>query len=396
MTSRERFLRVLNGQVPDRVPVTLFIQDTGHFLNQIYPDIDPWDFETLQLRVIELQKELGVDVFVRMLSCTNDCWHVHFGGVDIEHPTETWQIDTIQRWKNDKTLLKKSRISTPDGVLTQQMSIFEGRKGTWMMACTEKPIKTPAELEIAMKYEPHMPEDWPGKAAKRVARIKQALGDDGILGVWSPHGPFNTASLLVDQDQLYCLFLTDPDYYKRLMEFSIARTVDYLRAIDKAGVDVHCIGGNVAGGFVGVRHYEEHILPFEKRYMAIVQENGTPGCYHNCGEIMNLVSSYKMLGARWVEPFSPYPLGDADLARAKEIVGGAYVITGGVDQVNVLQKGVVDDVKKITEQTIKIGKPNGGFILQSADFLEYDTPLENLEAYVETAMQYAEYPSTPL
>jgi uroporphyrinogen-III decarboxylase len=32
MTSRERFLKVLQGEMPDRVPVTLFIQDQGHFL----------------------------------------------------------------------------------------------------------------------------------------------------------------------------------------------------------------------------------------------------------------------------------------------------------------------------------------------------------------------------
>ncbi len=391
MRPRERFLKVLGGEMPDRVPVTLFIQDTGHFLNQMYPDVDAWEFEALQLKVIELQKQLGADVFVRMLFCTDDSHHWLFGGVDIDHSTEEWRIETAERWKNEQTLLRRSTITTPGGVLTQEMSIFEGRKGTWMMACTEKPVKGPGDLEIAMKYEPRMPADWPARAKQRVSRIRAALGDDGILGVWSPYGPYNTISLLIDHSEVYSLFLTDPEYFKQLMEFSIDRSVDYLRAIDAAGVDVHCIGGNVGGGFLGERFFDEHILPFEKRYMDIVQENGTAGCYHNCGEIMNLVNSYKKLGARWVEPFSPYPLGDADLAKAKAVVGGAYVITGGIDQVNVLQKGSLDDVKRLTEETIKIGKAGGGFVLQSADFLEYGTPIENIAAYVETAMQYADY-----
>ena len=39
MNSRERFLSVLGGDVPDRVPVTLFIQDSGHFLNQVCPTL---------------------------------------------------------------------------------------------------------------------------------------------------------------------------------------------------------------------------------------------------------------------------------------------------------------------------------------------------------------------
>ena len=391
MTSKERFLKVLQGHIPDRVPVTLFIQDSGHFINQVYPDIDPWELEALQLKVIELQKQLGVDVFVRMMSCTDDSFHWMWGGVDVDHQTENWQIETTEFNKDDKTRIKSSKITTPDGVLTQQMSVHEGRKGTWMMACTEKPIKKPSDLDIAIKYEPRMPDDWPQRAAQRVSRIKEALGDSGIVGTWSPHGPFNTLSLLIDHSELYCIFLTDPDYYKKLMEFSIERTVDYLRAIDAAGVDVHCIGGNVPGGFLGEKFYDEYILPFEKRYMDIVQENGTPGCYHNCGEIMNLVNSYKKLGVKWVEPFSPYPLGDADLAKAKEIINGAYVITGGIDQVNILQNGTIEDVKKTTEETIKIGKPGGKFILQTADFIEYGTPIENVEAYVETAMQFADY-----
>ena len=391
MTSKERFLKVLQGHIPDRVPVTLFIQDSGHFINQVYPDIDPWDLEALQLKVIELQTQLGVDVFVRMMACTDDSFHWMWGGVDVDHQTENWQIETAEFNKDDKTRIKSSKITTPDGILTQQMSVHEGRKGTWMMACTEKPIKKPSDLDIAIKYEPRMPDDWPQRAAQRVSRIKEALGDSGIVGTWSPHGPFNTLSLLIDHSELYCIFLTDPDYYKKLMEFSIERTVDYLRAIDAAGVDVHCIGGNVPGGFLGEKFYDEYILPFEKRYMDIVQENGTPGCYHNCGEIMNLVNSYKKLGVKWVEPFSPYPLGDADLAKAKEIINGAYVITGGIDQVNILQNGTIEGVKKTTEETIKIGKPGGKFILQTADFIEYGTLIENIEAYVETAMQFADY-----
>jgi len=391
MTSRGRFLKVLNGEIPDRTAVTLFIQDSGHFINQMYPEIDPWDFETLQLKVIECQKQFGVDVFVRVLFCTDDSYHFIIGGVDIDHETENWEVKTTESMKNESTLLRKSKIRTPDGVLTQEVSIFEGNKGTIMFACTKKPIQSFDDLKIAMKYEPKMPSDWPGRAKGRLEKIKAALGDAGIVGTWSPYGPFNTVSLLIDHSELYSLFLTDPDYYHNLMQFSIERTVDYVRAIDAAGVDTHCIGGNVAGGFLGEKFFDEYILPYEKQYMDVVQENGTPGCYHNCGEIMNLVNSYKKIGVKWVEPFSPYPLGDADLAKAKAMVDGAYVMTGGIDQVNVLQKGSVDEVKRVTEETIKTGKPGGKFILQSADFLEYGTPVENVEAYVKTALEFADY-----
>jgi uroporphyrinogen decarboxylase len=390
MNSRERFLRVLNEQMPDRVPVTLFIVDQGHFLEQMYPDADPLDYEALQLKVIEIQKQLGVDVFVRQLFGLNDPLSIHMGGLDVSQQTDNWEIHQEQ-FNNGPTVITKSTVKTPDGALTQEFSVNQLRPGTFMYACTQKPIKTPQDLDIAIKYEPKMPKDWPQRARKKVQKLKAAVGNDGIVGSWSPHGPFNNASLLIDHDVLYSLFLTDYNFYQKLIMFAMERCLDYARAIDDAGVDVHCVGGNVPGGFLGKKCYDEFVLPFEKRYIEFIQANGTPAMYHNCGQIMNLVESYKNLGVRAVEPFSPFPLGDADLAEAKRIVNGEYVIVGGVDQVNVIQNGTVDEIKRTTEETMKTGKPGGRFILQSADFLEYSTPVKNIEAYVETAMQFAGY-----
>jgi len=390
MTTRGRFLKVFNGEMPDRVPVTLFIADQGHFLNQMYPDIDPWDFLTLQLKVLELQKQLGADVFVRLLYGINDPLSIHMGGLNVEQQSENWEVCT-KEIQNGNTLIKRSTIKTPDGILTQDFSINENRKGTYMYGCTKKPIEKPSDLDIAIKYEPHMPNEYKEKVKRIVKKVKDTVGEDGIVGTWTPHGPFNNASLLIKEELLYMLFLIDYDFYEKLMNFAMERILDYTQAIDEAGPDVHCVGGNVPGGFLGRETYEKYILPFEKKYITIVQKNGIPAMYHNCGQIMNLVESYKKLGVRIVEPFSPPPLGDANLKKAKKMVKGDYIILGGVDQVNVIQKGTIDQVKKITEKTIKIGKPGGKFILQSVDFLEYGTPVENVKAFVEVGKQYSEY-----
>jgi uroporphyrinogen-III decarboxylase len=393
MTGRERLLKAFNGDLTDRVPVCLFMADQGHFLTQVYPDLDQWDHEACQLKIIEIQRELGVDILLRCLYGINDPLTIHTGGLDTSQQTENWEVHTEEIIKGTTTIYR-STIRTPDGTLTQDYSVNEIRPNTFMYGCTKKPIKMMEDLDIAIKYEPRMPSHWPAQVKERVQRLKYALRDDGVMGSWTPHGPFNNASLLIDHDELYTLFLTDYEFYEKLMTFAADRILDYTLAMDEAGVDVHCVGGNVPGGFLGKRSYDKYILPFEKKYMKFVQQNGTLAMYHNCGEIMNLVESYKELGAKIVEPFSPSPLGDADHEKAVELIDGDYVVIFGVDQVNVLQKGTIDDVKKITEKTMligKSGKQRGKFILQSADFLEYGTPIENLEAYVETAMQFAEY-----
>jgi uroporphyrinogen-III decarboxylase len=367
--------------------------DQGHFITQVYPDLDPWDHESCQLKIIEIQRELGVDILLRCLYGINDPLTIHTGGLDTSQQSENWEVETEKIIKGTTTIYR-STINTPDGVLTQDYSVNEIRPNTFMYACTQKPIKSPEDLDIARKYEPRMPSHWPEQVKKRVQRLKEALGEDGVMGSWTPHGPFNNASLLIDHDELYTLFMTDYEFYEKLMTFAADRILDYTRAMDNAGVDVHCVGGNVPGGFMGKRTYDKFILPFEKKYMDFVQEKGTPAMYHNCGEIMNLVESYIELGAKIVEPFSPAPLGDADHQKVVETIDGEYVVIFGVDQVNLLQKGSIDDIKQVTEKTMKIGKSGtqrGKFVIQSADFLEYGTPLVNLQAYVETAKQYADY-----
>jgi uroporphyrinogen decarboxylase len=381
----------MSGETPDRVPVTLFIVDQGHFLSQMYPEADPWDHESLQLKLIELQRQLGADVFIRVLYGMGNPQAFYYGGVDISRQTDCWEVQTEES-RHGNTVTWKSTIRTPGGTIAQELCRNEIRPGTYVYACTKKPIKTAADLDIIAQYEPRMPESFPQDVRRHIQRLKNALGDSGILGAWSLGGPFNNASLLIDHQELYTLFLTDYEFYERLMNFTMDRVLDYVRAIDQAGVDVHCLGGNVPGGFLGRKTFDRYILPFEKKFIDFVQRNGTPAMYHNCGEIMNLVESYKELGARVVEPFSPPPLGDADLAQAKRLAGQSYAILAGIDQVNVLQKGTVAEVERATTAAMRAGKPGGGFILQPVDFLEYGTPPENVEAYIKTAISLAEYP----
>ena len=156
MTGRERFLKVFSGESIDRVPVTLFIADQGHFLNQMYPDVDSQDFETLQLKVVELQKQLGVDLFVRLLYGINDPLNIIYGGLDVSQQTDTWEV-SMEKVQQGSTLIERAAINTPDGTLTQDFSINEIRPGTFMYACTKLPIESPEDLAMAVKYEAKMP-----------------------------------------------------------------------------------------------------------------------------------------------------------------------------------------------------------------------------------------------
>ena len=48
----------------------------------------------LQLKVIEIQKQLGADVFVRQLYGLSDPLSIHCGGLNVSQQTENWEVQT--------------------------------------------------------------------------------------------------------------------------------------------------------------------------------------------------------------------------------------------------------------------------------------------------------------
>ena len=120
-----------------------------------------------------------------------------------------------------------------------------------------------------------------------VASIKSYLGDDGIISSWANGGLFNDLAGIIDQTELYSLFLEDEDFYEALMEFAKKRVYDYTDAVLASGVDAICVRGNAAGGFVGNNCFHEYIMPYEREYLKYVQRNGVPAIYHNCGKSWN-------------------------------------------------------------------------------------------------------------
>jgi len=255
MNSRERLLQTINGDQTDRVPVTLFIQDHGHYIHQLYPDIDPFNYEELTFSVIDYQRKLGCDVFARMIFDLYHPLNICLGGLNDGEETHQWKVET-KYVEDGNNYVKKSRITTPEGVLTQNFVRTSQNKGTYVYCCNNKPVTSEEELDLAMKYEPGMSSEYRDMVMEKIRRIKMYIGDDGILGTWVSGGPFNNASMIIDHSELYMLFMTNPEYFKKLMQFTTDRTLAYTQAFIDAGADVMLVGGNVPGGFLGTDMYE--------------------------------------------------------------------------------------------------------------------------------------------
>ena len=96
-------------------------------------------------------------------------------------------------------------------------------------------------------------------------------------------------------------------------------------------------------------------------------------------------------GVDILETCTPPPVGDFDLALAKQKVGHKITIKGYIDLIYVVQQGAPDLIDRTIREAMEIAKPGGGFIIGSSDSFREGTPKENIAAYFKACKQYGKY-----
>jgi hypothetical protein len=386
MTSRERLLRVLNGGVPDRTPVTLFVTDTDIEDGPPNCVLDRRTENTIE-DLIRFHEILGIDIMLRT-------------GIDVFEPiafdsytdewTNTWEFST------DRKKLTHT-IATPSGNLTETFGLegeeFHGDPSKdWMKlrnVRTEALVKGPDDLRIIKKHRPNIP----GYGLSHTKRIQGRLGDSGIVLPRVPSSVFNSAFGLRKLEDLFMDPLVNPDLYHELMEFCTNDVTEVGQAVAKAGGDVMRVVGNIANaGMVGSKFYRDHIFAYEKRYIDALASEGVKVLFHNCGRCTALLEVYRdMLDGQALESLSTAGSGGdvTSLKRARAQLGDGVVMVGNFDQVHLLRQGTRDEIRAEVQKIFNETKGDDRFIFSTSDSIVPGTPKENIQALVEAALECA-------
>ena len=96
-------------------------------------------------------------------------------------------------------------------------------------------------------------------------------------------------------------------------------------------------------------------------------------------------------GVDILETCTPPPVGDFDLAVAKEKIGRKTTIKGCIDLLYVVKHGTPKLIENTVREAMEIAKPGGGFIIGSSDSIRDGTPPANMKAYFEACKEYGRY-----
>jgi uroporphyrinogen-III decarboxylase len=143
------------------------------------------------------------------------------------------------------------------------------------------------------------------------------------------------------------------------------------------------------GGFISPDQYVEFVLPSEKKVIdGIKKEYDIPVYTHTCGWIGDRLDLMLETGTNGIDTLDPPPLGNVDLAEAKQILRNKAFIKGNIDPVNTLFKGTPELIHRDVIDRLTIGKKGGGYILSTACSVSPHTPPENIMMLTELAGEF--------
>lgn len=380
MTPRDRLLLTLRGGIADRVPVAPFVQE--EYLAFYYPQKARLD---RVVDAVELANELDFDLMAKHRALETPRF--------LQHSYPNWELRRTETRDADM-IRRRLEIVTPARTLVQEEAGPESGAATSgvRFMVTRHLLQDADDIAAFLEYLP------PLNAADRremhdiAAMWSGIIGDRGVLAPWGFAGVFNFCCDLCGMENFYTLPYEDEERYRALMDGISAAQAAAATALADTAVD--CIGmqGHMAGGATtSPDYFAEFVLPYERRVVEAIRAAGKFSIYHNCGFARNLYANYRDVGMTVWETVSEPPRGDNRLAEAKAVLGDKICLLGNLDQVDFLKRATPQEVAARAREIVATGKPGGRFIFSTSDYLEKNTPRENVVAMLAAAKEAGRY-----
>jgi uroporphyrinogen decarboxylase len=150
--------------------------------------------------------------------------------------------------------------------------------------------------------------------------------------------------------------------------------------------------GFQTGPMVSPELYRELFKPRHKKYFDTVKKNTSAFIhFHCCGSIYKLLDDIIDLGVDVIHPVQ-VAAKDMDSSILAPEFGDRLSFWGGIDTQKVLPNGTTEEVKAEVKRRIRDFAPGGGYILGAVHDIQPDVPVENIIAMYEAGREYGRYP----
>jgi uroporphyrinogen decarboxylase len=375
MTHRERVLRALNHQEPDRTPLDLGSTRSTSIVVEAYEN---------------LNRYLGIQAETRIFSK----W------LHIVHPNE----EMLRRFDIDTRSLSQGNpdqwrdISFADGSYQDEWGVVRSKpKDSLYYDLTMAPFQgepTMAGLEKFSWPDSHDP----GRCRGLAEEAKRLHGDtDYAIVLNMPGGIVHQSQFMRGFEGWFTDLILNPSFFSALLEKICDLWIEMARdEFDAArdNFDLCFYGDDMAfqnGPMMSMDLYRKMIKPHHKRLFSYIKSR-TPAkiLYHTCGSVVHLIPDLIELGVDVLNPVQVSAKG-MDTRKLKAEFGKDISFWGAIDTQKVLPFGTPEDVAAEVRQRIDDLGPGGGYVLCAVHNIQADVRPENICAMYDTSREYGVY-----
>lgn len=379
MTSKQRFLAVLDRKVPDRLPVT-----THHVMpyyldkylngidNEAFFDrfgLDPirWVFEHKpDPSTADRFDPRHTPGYLEPRRIASDTWWISSEPIpDPQYRTERFTFHTP---KKDLTLVLQSNDYT-----------------SWV---TERLIKEKSDIDIIAEFATK-----PVVDVDAVNAIATAYGERGLVrgtvlcfDVYGQPGCWQDAAVLYGIEDLIMATYDDPAWVHAFLQVLMERKRVFMDSLRGARVDILELGGGDASSTViSPKIFDTFVAPYDAPLIERAHAAGQRIVYHTCGGMMPFLERIAAMQPDAMETFTPPGMGaDVDLREAKRRIGDKVCMIGGFDQKEYFMGSTPEQTRAAVRECFEAAGEGGGYILCPSDhFFDAETSL--LEAFADEA-----------
>jgi len=371
MNSRERLQAVLNGTIPDRVPVSTY--ELVGYNRCAFENHDP-----SYNRLMDLIRQ------------KTDCvcmWELRSNAQFLESSFAA-DIDT-ETWREGNATICKKTIHTNLGDLSRITKVIDNIHTVWEVEHWCKSIED-VDKALSVDFEPL---DYD---VSDFARISSEVGEHGIIMV-SPADPLWLAAGLMEFGEFTVWAMTETEHFARTVEIMHERNMANLkRLLDSQVVDLYRICGPeyATPPYLPPEFFRRFVVPYVSEMVEMIHRRGAKVRFHCHGRIREVLNMILQIGADALDPCEAPPDGNISLAEVKSLVGDRICLFGNI-QLKLLEHGDTAQIIRAVKECMSAAKDNGRFVIMPTA-APINSPLakkteENYRCFIETALEYGAY-----
>ncbi len=364
MNSKERMMRAVRREKPDRLPATIHQWQPYHLKHYMDGMSD-----------LEAFRACGLDAALAHTPLLDG--HYHAFGYDAPN----WRIHIREEVLPNGDIVHHYSFATPEGELT--LVTRSNEITTWIL---EHLVKREEDVDLIAR---HMP--LPRLDKQALARAYAEMGDDGIMRTAIPGfqpGAWQDAVEMFGLANLLEAAFENPDWVHHFLAVLLERRLRFVEeSLRGAACDlIECGGGAASSTVISPDIFKEFVLPYDVPLHRAIHREGYALVYHTCGGMMGILDLIAQNECDAAETLTPRDMGGdiVDQRKVKDVLGARVGLIGGVDQQHVLMEGDEAAIRAHVEFLFGTYGDGGGYQCAPSDHF-FDVPRPKLEAFARAA-----------